>query len=75
MKSKVLCLSLLVCILLILVGCRASSSQVAGEFSTVRYYYDSVHDVGIWTVGEGSYGPSIAVLPGNQIKNKESVNK
>jgi hypothetical protein len=74
MKSKILGLCIISAIILVsLFGCDVPSSKVAGDVSVVRYYYDSTHDVGIWTIGEGGYGTAIAVLPGNQIKNKEIV--
>ena len=36
----------------------------------IHYFYDEAHNVSIWTIGTGS-GVSIAVLPGNQVKNPQ----
>ncbi len=60
-------LAIVVALLVVLIAMPASAGGGIG-LSVIEYQYDSVHEVGIWTVKmEG--GGGIFVLPAGQFKN------
>ena len=58
---------------MVLMSCKSNygvSKENIEQGNYMTYYYDSVHDVGIWHSQNG-YGEAMFVLPASVFKNKE----